>query len=67
MRRKTDLFSFFFTCWFTVYGPGVRANRERILISSHEDKKLVYYNRNVDKNYYGDQIIKNATKSSKIL
>lgn len=67
MRRRPIYFPFFFfsTCWFTVYGPGVRADRERLLISPLlEDKKLVYYNRKVDRYYYGHQI---RTKCHKIV
>lgn len=60
MRRRPTYFPFsFIICWFTVYGPGVRANRERLLISPLlEDKELVYYNWKVDRHYYEDQIKK---------
>lgn len=66
MRRRPIYFPFFFSAnRFTVYGPGVRADRERLLISPLlEDKKLVYYNRKVDRYYYGDQI---KTKCHKIV
>lgn len=50
MRRDRSIFLFsLLLVGSRLYGPGVRAIRERILISLLEDERLVYYNRKVDR------------------
>lgn len=50
MRRDRSIFLFsLLPVGSRLYGPGVRAIRERILISLLEDERLVYYNRKVDR------------------